>query len=231
VTRSVRFPGGLKKIGSVDPTFKLQIAIYEDDQESEQLWLSLTAPTLVSWLKMKTAIFKVTNIIPSLDVPKRASAQEVWEDTVNALTTEVDRVDAPLEASEAGVLLESVYDWVGSRPVADSAAEFEAGNRRYETPGGLTVFRARDLRQHLEARRHMPEPRVLWEVLSDAGFGSGVQKVDRHPYKVWWTSTDQLRTWIIENRRAESRMNGKNGGPDEEQQFQSYRPPYIETRD
>lgn len=208
MTRVVRFPGGLKRIGDVDPTFKLQVAICDDEEEIEQRWISIPAGTLISWSKMKIAIFKATSIIPSLDVPKRMSAQEIWEDVVNALTTEQERVEAPLEASEAGVLLEMVYDWVGSRPLADSSAEFESGNRRYETPGGLTVFRARDLRQNLEARRHMPEPRMLWEVLSEAGFGGGTQRVDGHVFKVWWVPSEQLRTWVRENRRVETRNNG-----------------------
>ncbi len=199
MTRVVRFPGRLRRKGREDPTYALEVLVEEDEQEMERTWIRLSAPDLLRWSRVKTAVFVVVGMVPSLETGKRESQQERWETFLNEISAGIEIEDAPGEASDAGLIAEMTLEWLSGRAIAETWGEWQMGDHRYVTPSGMVVFRARDLRQYLEFSRHLPPPRQLWDILSERGFKAGVQKVDGHSVKCWWLPEEDLKGWEFES--------------------------------
>lgn len=199
MTLAVRFPGRLRRKGRVDPTYALEIAVEEDGEEVSRAWIRMAAIDLLRWAKVKTAVFIAVNLVPSIETAKRESQQERWENFLNEIAPNAEEEEAPGEASDAGLVAEMALEWLSGRAIAETWDEWQIGDHRYVTAGDLILFRARDLRQHLDFSRHLPTPRELWSILSERGFAAGVQKVEGKSVKCWWLPADRLEAWEREN--------------------------------
>lgn len=207
--KTVEFTGGLRRVGRTkDATFSIEIAIKEGDRANEKRWLQLSTVQMQSWSRVRAAIFAETNLFFQLEVPKKMTPQEVWEHEFNIMQEQMVWEEAPPEASETGLLYHRCMEFISTLRVAETAEEFEAGGWRYETPGGLTVFRSRDLFHHLQSTGKMPPAREVWAVLEPRGFGSGVQKIGKRAFRVWWLVTDSVTEWIAETEGNELVVNG-----------------------
>lgn len=197
--KTVEFSGKVRRIGRTDDaTCAVEIVVKDDSRETDRHWLQFSTADVQSWTKVRKAIFSATNLFYDAEVPRGTTPQIVWERTWNSMENDLAWEEAPPEASESGLTLERCMEFVSTLRVAETAAEFEAGGWRYETPSGLTIFRARDLRHHLEATGKPPAPRDLWAVLSANDFGSGVQRVGTRTFKVWWVTSNRLLEWTEE---------------------------------
>src|SRR5689334_16152182 len=58
-------PGGLEKIGTSKPRYRLEVAVLCRHQEVRRLWVDVpTAEALASWKKMKPLLLGATNVVP-----------------------------------------------------------------------------------------------------------------------------------------------------------------------
>lgn len=218
--RVVTFPGRLRKVGADDPTYWLEVAV-ENGAATRRTWVAASATTLLSWNRMKAAIFQKTDVVPVLELPKKTGPQEFWEGLINEWTQTIEHEEAPAEASESGLVLDQCLEFVSALGRAEKAAEFEQGNWRYETPEtGLTAIRSRDLRRHLAGDGKIPPPRELWAILEPAGFAEGWVKIERKVFRVWTIPTAAVARWLAENRRgveaevSEVSAGSRNGSAD-----------------
>lgn len=207
MTRTVNFPGRIRRKGKDDPTYSIEVVVEDDEQEVTRAWVRMSATGLLKWGMVKTAVFIAVNVVPVLATGKRESQQERWETFINEIAPNMEMEDAPGEASDAGLIAEMSMEWISGRAVAETWNEWQRGDHRYVTPGGLVAFRARDLRQHLDYLHHLPPPRELWDVLSERGFKAGVQKVEGRPVKCWWLPAETLSEW--DDELGHTSVNGR----------------------
>lgn len=164
----------LRKVNTQPPEFILRVGGTD---------VRMSAATLKGFDAFRTAVLEQTSTL--LPWMKRAE----WDDQLSALLDNIEEVSAPRDASDHGLIWQSIVDYLSRRE--------DTNEERFEQ--GIPIEKESNvymtgsmLRQWLVAAGHKVEQRRLWNIIQEHGGTQKNTRINKRQTWVWAVPLEAL---------------------------------------